>query len=351
MENMSKPLSNKLLNMGFVCACLVVLIHVPDVEVGMFANDFVFKWIKNGVSMIAVPVFFVMSGFLLGRHIYEERWYINAIKSRIRSLVIPFFVLNLIWLPIFFFFHYIGVRYFGADDSNRSMDFTLYNVLNGLGFVPWGGNAVVGLWYVRALFYLVLLSPAFAWVVKKGRGASLVLLGLFAAMLCVQARFPITVDCIDKLTFSFRCPFFFFAGMSLSQYAPKTLPKYCALWLVPLGVGALSFVKTMLLSDPSAKTFAVLVTTVLLALAMWSMMPTVEWAHSLVRNSFPIFVLHGSILYMLPIPLKALHVWDSTIHRFGFLPVWILTILLALAIAELIKGKWPRFANVIFGGR
>ena len=351
VEKISQPLSNKLANMGFVCACLVVLIHVPDVEIGMFVNDFVFQWFKRGVAMIAVPVFFVMSGFFLGRHINEEGWYAKAIKSRIRTLVVPFFTLSLLWLPVFFFFHYIGVRYFGADDSNRSMDLTIYNVLHGLGVFPWGGNVVVGLWYVRALFYLVLLSPCLAWVVKKGRGASLALLGLFAALHCVQARFPITADWIDTLTFSFRCPFFFFVGMALSQYAPKTLPKHSALWLVPLGVGSLCLLKFISVPDPAMKTFVALTATVLIALAVWSLMPASEWPHSLVGNSFPIFVLHGSILYLLPIPFKALHVWDGTIHRFGFLPVWILTILLALGVAQIVKGKLPRLANIIFGGR
>ena len=127
----STAVSNKLRNISFICALLVVLIHVPSIENGLWLNDFALRWIKNGLSMIAVPVFFVISGFLLGRHIDEQGWYAKAVKNRVRSLVIPFFVLNILYYPIFALFHYIGVKYFGADGSNRIMDLTLTNALWG----------------------------------------------------------------------------------------------------------------------------------------------------------------------------------------------------------------------------
>ena len=168
MIDITADVSNKLRNISFICALLVVLIHVPSIENGLWVNDFVSQWIKNGLSIIAVPVFFMVSGFLLGRHIDEKGWYVKAVKKRYKNLVIPFFVLNILFYPIFVLFHFIGVKYFGADGSNRIMEFTLPNALYLMGFIPWGGNAIVTLWYVRALFYLLLISPVLVWVIKRG---------------------------------------------------------------------------------------------------------------------------------------------------------------------------------------
>ena len=78
-------LSNKIANMGFVCACLVVLIHSP-----MFGNvGFVTYLLKNFLVRIAVPAFFMISGFLLARHCGEEGWYCREVCKRVKTLLVP----------------------------------------------------------------------------------------------------------------------------------------------------------------------------------------------------------------------------------------------------------------------
>lgn len=84
----SQELSDKIANMSFVCACLVVMIHTPF-SVGTI-DQFVKYWIGGGVASAAVPIFFIISGFFLGQHINEDGWYGRAVKKRIRTLVIPF---------------------------------------------------------------------------------------------------------------------------------------------------------------------------------------------------------------------------------------------------------------------
>lgn len=180
----SQELSDKIANMSFVCACLVVMIHTPF-SVGTI-DQFVKYWIGGGVASAAVPIFFIISGFFLGQHINEDGWYGRAVKKRIRTLVIPFFVLNLFWWPIKYGIHYVGVRYFGMDGSNPNEDVTLYNFLYYTGILPWGGNCVTGLWYVRALFYLIAASPLLVWFVKKGKVVALSLLFVIVVLWCAD---------------------------------------------------------------------------------------------------------------------------------------------------------------------
>ena len=70
-----KALSNKIYNMGVVCAMLVVLLHIfPKVKAWSFTWC-VDRFISDGLGRAAVPYFFVVSGFLLVRHVNEEGWW------------------------------------------------------------------------------------------------------------------------------------------------------------------------------------------------------------------------------------------------------------------------------------
>lgn len=187
-------LSNKIANMSFVCACLVVCIHVPDVKVNFL--DVAFSvLVKQGLSIIAVPVFFVIAGYFLGRHVGEDHWYAIAVKKRIKTLLVPFFVLNLIWFPVKYGVHYVGVRWFAADASSTAMELTLYNFLYYCGILPWGGNVVTGLWFVRALFYLIIISPVIVWMLRRW---GCVVVFVMLALWCLQTSFRGDVFCRRK---------------------------------------------------------------------------------------------------------------------------------------------------------
>ena len=148
---LDKQLSNKIASMGFVCACLVVLMHSPASDGYCLAVYL----LKDILSMIAVPVFFIISGFLLARHCREDGWYKREVIKRIRTLLVPLWSLCILWLPIKYGIHHFGVLYCGADDSAGVMRLTWWNVLD----IPWGHAVVVGMWYVKALFLMVVLSP------------------------------------------------------------------------------------------------------------------------------------------------------------------------------------------------
>ena len=353
-DRVSKGLSNKIANMSFVCACLVVLIHVPGERTGWFLNDFVYTWVKHGLTLIAVPVFFIISGFFLGRHLDEVGWYQKAIKSRIRTLVIPFFALNLLWLPIFFVSHYIGVRYFGADDSNRAMDFTVMNILYWSGLLPWGGGCVVAIWYVRTLFYLVLLSPVLACFLRKGGFVQFLMPVLFLGAWCWQSRLDFDGTWLWEpmaFTFCFRCPLYFSIGMMLSRHNVFQLPPMYGIAVAPISICLLVCCILCPVPDQSVKTFMTFVTTISLAFALWSVIPSRVWPQVLVRNSFRIFVLHGMILYFLPMPFKVCGLWPRVHNWPVVVPFWVITIVASIVVAEILRHCVPKASAIVFGGR
>lgn len=143
--------------------------------------------------------------------------------------------------------HYIGVRYFGADGSYSIMDFTFYNFIYGVGLIPWGVyDLVVGFWYIRALFYIVLLSPFLAWFIRKGKTVSGIWIITLLGLWCLQSRIHTTNAAFNeamRYVFCLRCPLFFSIGMACAWYAPSRLPKFSAMLFVPLAIGSLAFAK------------------------------------------------------------------------------------------------------------
>ncbi len=92
---MTPSTSNKLANLSFLCACLVVTIHVGHPKIAGSAT----WWTDlslHAVSRIAVPLFFAISGYLLAGRIDEKGWWTAALKKRLRTIGLPF----VLWLLV-----------------------------------------------------------------------------------------------------------------------------------------------------------------------------------------------------------------------------------------------------------
>ena len=55
-------------------------------------------------------------------------------RKRVRSLLVPYFLWNLIWFPVLFLSNWIGWKYFGAE---RVVDGSVDSIVRCLGFSPW----------------------------------------------------------------------------------------------------------------------------------------------------------------------------------------------------------------------
>lgn len=347
MRKISDELSNKIANMGFVCACLVVCYHAPTN--GMFITT----WIKGVLGKIAVPVFFVISGFLLGVHVNEDGWYRDAIRKRVRTLVIPFFALNILWFPIKYGIHFIAVRWFGASDASNSMNLTLYNFFYYTGILPWGDNVVVGLWYVKALFILVCISPLLVFLTR--RRFVLLLVGWLSllALWCLQMGYEWPTKFLErKMHYELGAMNFlyFSIGLFISQCRRIRLPwlVWCVTGVVAVLIWRFQIQSWQNLYWRTAAQFAVIV---IVALALWSVMPSAAWPKVMVKNSFPVFVLHGIVFFFVGLLSKILGLGRALFDFWGGIPVVVMSIMLIICVAQGLKHYFPRFSTVIFGGR
>lgn len=72
MISISPELSSRISVLCFVCACMVVLIHVPVPSTVGSAGWYLSSIFSYGACLISVPFFLIVSGFFLGRHLGEN---------------------------------------------------------------------------------------------------------------------------------------------------------------------------------------------------------------------------------------------------------------------------------------
>ena len=148
---------------------------------GALLADFIRVALSHVFLFIAVPVFFVISGYLFFRNLVQWNFpiYIKKLKSRFCSLFIPYIIWNTIPLlyiiaglfikhySIFQILDFINIkgglcRYFFAPPILRMI------YINWFGQPVMAGEPINGpLWFLRDLIILVILSPVIYWFVKR----------------------------------------------------------------------------------------------------------------------------------------------------------------------------------------
>lgn len=216
------------------------MLHSYNIPNDNYGNSFVFfveNFFTNGVCRSAVPMFFLISGYLFFQN-FEISFigYINKVKRRIKSLVIPF----LIWSGFFVSIAFLSSM-FKFNLINRSVlsinDFFVILVLSPIPYQ---------LWFIRDLFIIVLLSPVIYFFVRY---FSYLFLPLLFIIWLPNWQIFYIIDNESFLFFSLGTFFGLFAKSTALRIYNKRMPFFISicLWItflllkhIPSGVGVIS---------------------------------------------------------------------------------------------------------------
>lgn len=159
----SDSLSRRIMNMGVVAIVLIVCGHYGWHVTNRF-ESISYALIK-AIWRFATPAFFVTSGFFLARRTEDAGWWKRECVKRVRSLLVPYFVWSLIGVLVIGLLTVAANCYAGRDLLFAVRCHSLQLVTD-MGLNPCRLPFVGPLWYLRALFVLVLLSP----VIKRFNG-------------------------------------------------------------------------------------------------------------------------------------------------------------------------------------
>lgn len=152
---MNQRLSNKISIATTLCCFMIVLRHSLNLE-AFYNNTGYPQWlffIEMGVTRmtdIAVPFFFIVSGFFFSRYnYYQQGNYSRMASKKIRTLLIPFLFWNL-----------IGAIALLVYDKNNNLGSSPQECLVNFITSQWYGP----LWYVRDLMIFMIMVPLYGWI-------------------------------------------------------------------------------------------------------------------------------------------------------------------------------------------
>ena len=338
--------SQKIRNMGLMCAMLVVSIHVawPHDE-PLSAGWFVFHGLKGGYAGIAVPFFFMASGFFLSMHFDENGWWAREAGKRVKSLVVPYVIWSVIALAAALCLYMVSdhVDHLPFGTSIRPLLDNLWLKLFGFDFtdVPF----LAPLWYVRCLIVFVFLSKLFKYVV--GRFGWLWLMSAFAFYMASGYIPDETCRDVFRGGFSSLGIFFFSAGVYIGMHGIPRLPR-AAFFLS--GVAGVALLAVRLLSVYKGWHCESALSCLYLPLLVyftWRVMPSTRLPAWLTSCAFPIFLMHSPALGYVGGFIRYV-VSDELGRRFA---AWVLTIVVSIVVTVLLRRFAPRLSIVLFGGR
>ena len=345
-QGISQEISQKIKNMSLLCALLVVSIHVSWPQEPLSAGWFLSIAIKEGYARIAVPFFFVVSGFLLAGHFDEEKWWHHEVGKRVRTLVVPFLIWSLVALvtsvPLSIIADLIAHRPFGTSiyilhDSHWLSVF-------GLDLTDYPMHAP--LWYVRCLFLFVVTGALFDRGVRAFRYVWLG--GLFLFLLAAD-NIPIeNVREFFRMGYSAAGMFYFSIGVfirriGLSGKAPSQVAVLCGVVGFLMVAARLVFVYygwrgAMMLGKISIP-FLIYFT--------WHFMTARRIPDWLTACSFPIFLMHTVVFPYFAVVLKRLALGE--LAQAGVMYVG--GIVGSIVAAVMLRRFCPKVSSVVFGGR
>lgn len=319
------------------------------------------------LSATVVPTFFLFSGFLffLGFKTWSKNYYTGKMKKRIKTLLIPFILWNLIA-----FMSVLGkkIGLYVIKGDNAIFDYLrglwtdgsfiklFWNSGIGGGELNWFGSRIPAyfpsdypLWFLRDLIVVSLLAPLVYYLVKYMKQYGLILLGLFYV---TGVWFPIAGFSINALFFFSIGAYFSINGKNLIDSLRTTkIPFYILAFLSIIPYIYFDGTDTAIYFKPFFIIAGVIsimnLTADLLEKKNYSI------SNTLVKSSFFVYALHGilvlgscKIIYnKLFSPVSPLEI------TIGYLLVPFITAGVCLVFFLLMKRFCPKTLGVLTGSR
>lgn len=159
-------LSNKIRYMSFLSILLVIYIHSYYLEGNDFEmNKFIQLFWGQGICRIAVPLFFIISGYLFFCNVDEGvRTVWRKIKKRRKTLLLPYILANIVFVSVFILMHYIPQteQFVNSPVVESLKDGSIWGNFKELFWLPVGFH----LWFLRDLILVILSTPILYYLLK-----------------------------------------------------------------------------------------------------------------------------------------------------------------------------------------
>lgn len=343
---------NKKVIVSYILCVLVFFIHISSSSnydnsindaTSIINNSFDFI-IKKLITPTAVPLFFIISGFTFFRN-YDNNSYLKKLKSRAKTLVIPYFSWNIIWMifTIIMSYSFLSNYFIGREKFHISAQNIFLSVFHHMCNGPF--------WFIFNLIIFTLASPVIYYIMKN----KYVGLGCIAVVLLLM-QFGITLP--EPIFFEPNSIIFYLVGVFYGIHCKKLFTNrttklgkvlYGSLFTLCIVINTILVKESITLSKALYAIFLFV-----FCISLWR---TADILVSRIKHkpfmtrSFMVFAMHVNIsaiitkLFFLVLPISNIFCIPNTI----------LTITTTLAIINLIcvglKKFLPKLYNLLSGER
>ena len=327
----------------------VVLLHIRiplDAERGNLFSEFRF-FLCSCVGDLAVPLFFLISGFLF---FYKTRFtwekYLEKLRRRFHSLMIPYFF----WISAFMIMTLVIQLYLPSLNNRKLLsEYTLLDFLNsfwnysGIGY---GCPMLSYLWFLRDLILMVIFSPVVYSLIRLSRGFMIAVL-----FLCYFFNVHIGIMGFPKSWLFFSLGAFFAIYhvnfVDISERLFKYLISVGCLFMMVMVV---LHAKHMDYPFVPALYISIMIFVVVAIFAKYvkrgGTMPSI-----LTESSFFIYVFHGFYMNPLNVLYSSVVPINTATGILGYFILPIVACSIAICVFVLLKKAAPKFCSVVTGGR
>lgn len=343
MATMEKKLSNKFRWFSFVMTVMIVCYHVAPHFLDLLilhktvTVSYVYHFYET-FGQYGLIYFFTASGyfFCVGKGEFNAK-----IKKRVRTLLIPYFSWNLLYLIFFLVTDRATIVYNG-----------IIGIFLGFTIEPFDGP----LWYISVLFIYFLISVPFISLLKeysnnKCFGIALILLIIIFAVLhqiVISGMVSFPFDYCFERFFRFIPAYLFGVGYSQVNMVFSVDKKYAFLGFL------FTFIISVFMGDSAITVIALYFS----SFFFWNSISAEKMIDCIDRsmriNTFVVYALHDAIIRILLALTNRLitNIGEISLIIACFLPIIITVIIIGVCIlATVIIERFQFTRNVFTGGR
>ena len=332
--------------LSFLAIVFVVIIHNSATSQYTLTEDFfsntanyIHNFCAYGFGSIAVPVFFLIAGISLFRN-YKSSMYTQKIRSRIKTLLIPYLIWNTIGLLFCILCTYTPLANYIA--SRELFEPTLPNILSGIFLYKYN----YPFWFLFELIIFVIFTPLFDFLTSR-KSLSYITF-IFLLLL------PVFIESFLGLNLYFIV--FYYLGCYIGRYHLSTVTKPSNKKISIISgfiLIILSIIKILPLYNvvnlPTIISQLLLISMTISAWCFSDLFIHKNKSPKLTKESFPVYALHA---YILAVIIKIIYL--ITPHTSYMLLIneilsTTITVITTTSIAYIWHQKSPKSYTLFFG--
>ncbi len=333
---------------SYFLSILVFMIHISSFaqytkgeSVVSIINEKVDFFFTESITRFAVPMFFILSGIAFFRD-YENCKYINKLKSRFKTLLVPYFVWNTLWMifDIICSYTFLSNYFIGR----QKFELTFANVLESV-FL----HKSTPFWFIFNLIVFIVFAPLINAIIKNKK------IG-FATVLLLSVLLIFKIGLPELLFFSQDSIVYFLFGAIIGKHYFTCVQKKSSISARVSGaIFLLSIVvlkNVFPISSYTIKPFVQTVIYILLSISLWCLFDVIIdklKERPLYARSFFIYAMHVNISAIITKIIAIVFPKSEWFAIPNFIITMVLTLLTINVFCIILELHFPRLYFLLSG--